>query len=155
MLRSMQAKKCTGCETIKDIYEFALQPRGLFGRRSKCKSCMNIYNKNYISNRMKCDSVFRAKKLKQALDWSIKNPEKRAIIAKKRNQKERKNNPDKIKARSLVNHRVRFGRMAKASSLKCVKCNLSAKHYHHHNGYSFEFRYDVVPVCVKCHVIMG
>src|SRR4051812_18841456 len=109
------------------------------------------YNKEYHRKRYDSDPAYRAKKLKNAIKWTKKNPKKRAEIAKRRNKREKLIYPEKVKCRALINLRVRFGRMPKASSLKCAHCQRKAAHYHHKNGYAFKNRYDVDPVCTKCH----
>jgi hypothetical protein len=109
----------------------------------------------YHQKRYSQDEKFRIKKIAQSIKWASDNPQKRAEIAKFRNQKALKESPEKIKARALVNQRVRFGRIPKASSLPCSECGNEASHYHHYNGYAFENRYDVKPVCVKCHILLG
>ena len=97
------------------------------------------------------DPEYVARRSKKSAEWAKRNPEKRSAIAIRRNKKELEKCPEKVRARALVNQRVRFGRMPKASSLKCSHCEQMAAHYHHHNGYAFQNRYDVVPVCVRCH----
>ena len=150
----MVTKQCTKCGSQKDLVKFGLQGRGLHGRRSICKDCVSIFNKNYSAKRFRSDPDFREKKMQQAKDWARKNPEKRSKIATARNKKEIEPYPEKVRARALVNQRVRFGRIPRASSLNCSECGGQAAHYHHHLGYAFENRYAVVPVCAKCHVLI-
>ena len=150
----MTTKKCTGCSEYKILDDFAKSERGLLGRKSRCKSCVSQYNTSYHRKRWDSDEAFREKTKEAAKDWTKNNPEKRAVIAKKRNQKAFAKDPLKIRARALVNQKVRFGRIPKASSLKCHCCGIQAKHYHHHNGYGFENRYDVTPLCTSCHTII-
>lgn len=150
----MDTKKCTSCLETKMIYQFGQQKRGLFGRRSKCKLCVSEYNHNYAMDRWENDSNFRERKKQIALEWVSKNPEKRAVIARNRNKKALLENPEKVKARALVNQRVRFKRIPRASELTCCNCGAQAKQYHHHMGYDWENRYNVIPVCVPCHNIL-
>lgn len=150
----MTKKTCTGCGIEKTIDCFSNSKRGLYARKSKCKECTKSYNKQYHKSRWQGDEGFRLKAIANALKWSAENPEKRAIIAKKRNEKAFNAAPEKMLARALVNQRVRFGRMPRASSLECVECGNVAAHYHHHNGYDFKNRYDVVPVCAQCHKLV-
>lgn len=149
------SKKCTCCGIEKSLNMFGSQNRGLYGKRARCFECVKKYNAIYHQNRYSQDVGYRINRIKQAIKWVSENPEKRAKVARARNQKARQNNPEKIKARALVNQRVRFGRMPKATSLACVECGEQAAHYHHYNGYSFENRYDVQPVCIKCHKHLG
>jgi hypothetical protein len=150
----MDYKTCNFCKETKPLEDFSKYAKGYLGKRSKCRACVSDYNKSYARERYANDESFRERKKLQALEWVIKNPEKRAQVAKRRNARDVKLHPEKIKARALVNQRVRFKRIPKASELKCICCGEQAKHYHHHNGYSFENRYDVVPVCIKCHLTL-
>jgi hypothetical protein len=150
----MNIKTCSQCGDTKSIENFGIQLRGLFGKRSKCKICVSSYNKSYHIIRYIEDLEYKKRRIAQASIWVAKNPEARAIIAKKRNAKASITDKIKISARALVNQRVRFGRMPRASDCACFQCNEKAAHYHHHKGYDFEFRYDVVPVCHKCHILL-
>jgi len=151
----MTEKECKGCGEIKPLTEFGAMPRGLGGKRSKCKKCISVYNSQYSKTRIITDDDFRAKKNALSAEWARNNPEKRSIVALRRNKKEMENCPEKVRARGLVNQRVRFGRMPRASSISCCECGEPARHYHHHLGYAFEHRYDVLPVCAKCHTNIG
>jgi hypothetical protein len=144
-------KKCNKCLELKDIDLFNNSKKGLYGKRGDCKDCQKNYNSQYGSYRYKNDESHRQKIIQRSKEWSKNNPEKRSVIAVKRNKKEKVQNPEKTKARQLVNQRVRFGRMPKANELKCDKCENMAQHYHHYKGYSFENRYDVIPLCIHCH----
>jgi hypothetical protein len=147
----METKKCTSCLETRPIDQFGQQKRGLLGKRSKCKSCVKQYNHKYSTERWKNDHEFRERKIKMSLEWVAKNPEKRAAIAKNRNKKALSTHPDKVRARALVNQRVRFKRIPKACELNCCNCGAQAQQYHHHMGYDWDNRYNVVPVCIPCH----
>jgi hypothetical protein len=151
----MQRKSCTTCGKEKPVEQFGQQKRGLFGRRSKCRECVSEYNRKYSKLRWVTDPSFKERKTQLASEWAAKNPDRRAAIARKRNVKELASSPEKVSARALVNQRVRFSRMPKASSLNCYRCGVAAAHYHHHNGYAFEDRYNVLPVCAACHKALG
>jgi|688.fasta_scaffold742397_2 hypothetical protein len=143
-------KQCRTCLETKDNSEFGKAKRGWLGTRNKCRVCVGEYNRIYSAARMKNDPKFAAKKIAYAVEWAKLNPAKRAVIARQRNRRAKQLNPEKISARALVNQRVRFGRMPRASTLFC-SCGAQAKHYHHHMGYDFSNRYNVIPVCVACH----
>jgi hypothetical protein len=148
-------KKCTSCYSVKDLSEFNNQARGKFGKRSVCRLCERAAYKKWHDEKWCSDPAWKAKRCQNSVQWAENNPEKRSIIAAQRNKREKEKFPERVRCRALVNQRVRFGRMPKASSLMCVYCQSSAAHYHHHKGYSFESRYDVVPVCVACHEQVG
>jgi len=147
----MTEKECTICHKVKSLDDFGVNLRGLGGKRSQCRVCIGAYNSKYSKERLARDPEFREKKNSAAIQWAQNNPEKRSAIAIRRNEKELSVSPEKVRARALVNQRVRFGRTLRASDCACSECGKQAAHYHHHNGYSFEFRYDVVPVCAECH----
>jgi len=135
---------CKKCKIEKNESQFNV-------KRKSCKQCISEYNKNYHLKTYAFNEAKKEKYKEKAALWSKNNPEKRAIIAKKRNIKEKIKFPEKIQCRNLVNQRVKFGRIPKASSLQCNYCFKQAAHYHHYKGYNFENRYDVLPVCAKCH----
>jgi hypothetical protein len=139
---------------MKPLFDFKSQARGKFGRYAKCRSCEAIYMTEW-SRKANQDPEYRKRKSLASMEWVKRNPEKRAAIAKHRNQKAIEEVPEKVKARALVNQRVRFGRIPRASSCKCTHCENQAAHYHHYLGYEFEHRYDVQPVCIECHKRLG
>lgn len=151
----MQEKKCTECCEVKPLSDFGVLKRGLYGRRSKCRACIRKQTKKWYAKKVIADPVWRAKSIAASRKWQKENPEKRSAIAIRRNKKEMLVAPEKVRARALVNQKVRFGRMPRASDLSCEYCGEKAKHYHHHKGYAFEHRYDVVPVCFSCHKNVG
>jgi len=144
-------KTCASCKQLVPLEGFAKSKKGLMGRKSTCKLCAKIAYSAWYQKRWEQDPEWRKAKSEMATRWAKSNPEKRQEIAKRRNAKASLTNPEKIRARALVNQRVRFGRMPAAKTLSCAICSLQAHEYHHHNGYSFEHRYDVIPVCRNCH----
>lgn len=90
-------KICTKCKIEKNVEYFSTSKTGLYGRKSTCKECVKLYNKQYYKNRYENDEKYREYCNRKSLEWIKNNPEKRAIIAKKRNQKYRKEKPEKIK----------------------------------------------------------
>ena len=59
--------------------------------------------------------------------------------------------PERYGAHMAVHYAIKVGKLAKATTLKCIYCLKQARQYHHHNGYENEHRLDVVPVCLECH----
>lgn len=60
-------------------------------------------------------------------------------------------NPEKVRTRSALSYAVKTGKLPKPNTFQCVFCPEQAQQYHHHNGYAPKHRFDVVPVCLKCH----
>lgn len=137
-------KKCIACKIEMDLSKFSKT-------KNSCLKCVSEYNKKYHLERYNNDAEFRKKRISQSVMWVKKNTEKRAVIARKRNLSYKIKFKDRLSCRGLVNQKVRFGRWPKASSLLCYICKSPAKHYHHYNGYDFKHRYDVKPICLKCH----
>ena len=148
-------KCCSTCQSDLPLDAFGKQKRGLNGRRSVCRKCTSAAYRKWHSEKWAADEKWRNKRIEQSVIWAKNNPEKRSAIAIRRNHKEKALRPEVVKCRALVNQRVRFGRMPRAKDLSCFRCGKEAAHYHHHNGYAFENRYDVVPVCHACHQILG
>ena len=102
----MTKKECNRCKTIKALDEFRDQPRGKFGKRSKCKKCeYELFKEYYSTNPQKKrdtenkyrknnpevfarknkkyylknkDKMFEANKL-----WKENNPEQRKALGRK------------------------------------------------------------------------
>ena len=54
-------------------------------------------------------------------------------------------------ARRAVYVAVRYGRLPRVKSVKCVDCGDPAAEYDHFLGYAKEHRLNVEPVCLSCH----
>ena len=63
------------------------------------------------------------------------------------NKKWRDNNPQKVKAHSIVNEAVRTGKLLKPS--KCSCCNLEKKVQAHHEDYTKPL--EIIWLCSACH----
>lgn len=58
-------------------------------------------------------------------------------------------------ARDAINNAIKAGKLAKASTKKCRRCQKrQAQEYHHVNGYSKDKRLRVIPLCSSCHSIV-
>ncbi|KKL66571.1 hypothetical protein LCGC14_2143670, partial [marine sediment metagenome] len=56
-----------------------------------------------------------------------------------------------IATRSAVRYAICIGQLPRPDTLQCHYCPTQAEEYHHHKGYSFKHRLNVIPVCTKCH----
>lgn len=81
-----ESKKCLLCGLVKLLAEFYSQPRGLYGKHSRCKSCMSELHRKY--REVKGDELAAQKR-----EWREKNKEE--ISARVRAAR----NPEKEKAR--------------------------------------------------------
>lgn len=63
--------------------------------------------------------------------------------------------PGQTRAVHAVNHAICRGEIANPNTLACVHCGHAGQdrrhEYHHHNGYEFNHRLDVISLCSKCH----
>lgn len=65
----------------------------------------------------------------------------------KNNKKWRENNPQKVKAHSIVNEAIKSGKLKKP--LKCSKCNHKKDVQAHHEDYNKPL--DIIWLCPTCH----
>jgi hypothetical protein len=137
--------KCVKCLLDKPADGFANHM--LSARYPKCRICISEITKSRYAR----DPEFRKKACEKAAKWAKENPEKRRKIERRRDAKIMAQKPIERRCRQLVAQRVYHGRILPASKLLCSNCSNHAKHYHHHNGYSFKTRFDVIPLCVPCH----
>lgn len=101
-----------------------------------------IYYKNHFIEILRKNKVYR-------------NTQKGKTVDKEISKRQYEKYPEKIQARNSVHHAVRTGKLPNVKTLKCSICKeKQAEHYHHHKGYSYENRLNVIPVCIKCHGII-
>lgn len=62
--------------------------------------------------------------------------------------------PDQRRARNAISKAVARKLIKRAQEHGCFICKRQADHYHHHLGYTWEYRYHVIPVCVSCHSLI-
>jgi hypothetical protein len=48
-------KTCLGCGLLKSLDEFYNQPKGKYGKRSRCKSCTNTTSREYLEGKIAAD----------------------------------------------------------------------------------------------------
>jgi len=61
--------------------------------------------------------------------------------------------PEIREAGTAVMVAVRTGKLPRVGTLTCVRCGDGANQYHHHKGYAYHNRLEVIPVCARCHEI--
>jgi hypothetical protein len=67
----------------------------------------------------------------------------------------RKRHPERWRAQRAVTGAIRNGSIPSAKTLSCFDCGKQARDYDHHLGYDWARRYDVQPVCRRCHIERG
>jgi len=127
-------KKCSKCKIEKEDIEFSRSKNGKNGRCSVCKKCFFI-----------CYNIKRRVPKKINIKYiTIMSPELRALknlISKKSRLK----HPIHTKARSIISHGIRDGKIIRQP---CVHCG-SIKSQAHHPDYSKPL--EVIWVCSKHH----
>jgi hypothetical protein len=148
-------KVCKTCGILKSIDEYYRLKTMKDGHLNICISCtidrvnkhreLNIerikeYDRNRPNKRERTIKDLEKKRLLKASD-----PEKYREQEYNRTKKHRANNPEKYKARGIINNGIRDGRIIK---LLCSICGES-KSQAHHDDYSKPL--DVIWLCTKHH----
>lgn len=66
-------------------------------------------------------------------------------------RKHRAKHPERKQARDAINKAVQRKLIPHPTTQACFVCRRTAAQYHHHQGYGWEYRYHVIPVCIDCH----
>ena len=153
MPETIVTKRCTKCKKIKSMSEFYKHSRYKDGHRRWCKDC----DKQSVLDWRKTErgAILRKKHVsKYRKTQKYKDCYKRwqhSPKGLKFRQAFRDRHRDKILAQKAVCQAVKNGTFPPANNYQC-KCGKQAEHWHHHNGYAMEHRFDVVPLCRLCHV---
>lgn len=151
---SIPQKRCAKCgnEYPATTEYFYVDRKTSDGLVSPCKNCRRISAAEYRQNNPEKISAIKkasvAKKpekykaSKQA--WAKANANKITQYA----HEARLRYPNKAKARRVVTHAVRDGKLPPVNTLLCVHCGNSANEYHHPD---YSKPLDVIPLCVSCH----
>ncbi len=118
-LNNMQDKTCAKCLTLKKTRFFSKDKQQKDGYRSYCKECCRLLSMFfYYSNK---ENILPRKRL-----YSKNNPEK----VHRNNLKMYRKFTEKHKARALLNHEVKKGRIIRKP---CVICGEVKSEGHHEN----------------------
>jgi hypothetical protein len=124
-------KKCFKCETVKPLKDFYKHKQMADGHLNKCKVCTKRDSTAHRNNNL---SKIRAYDRKRG---ARQTPEYHAQY--------RKDNPQKYKARTMVNNAVRDGKLF---SQPCEVCEASGTHAHHDD---YAKPLNVRWLCPSCH----
>lgn len=173
------SKVCTTCKQSKLLTAFYKATGRKLGRCDQCIDCMKDYARRYrqsesakalrnaASKRYRATEAGKAKRReRQRTKYAADVPYRELLLnrAKARQRTEtgraqnnartsayRKRHPERVAARSAVNHAIESGALPKATERACEKCGVPATEYHHHAGYSKENWLNVIAVCKSCH----
>lgn len=133
--------KAKNCERVKRYYwqdpEAARKKARLWSRSRKGCASRQTWNRSAAGK----ESYRR-----------YRNSKKGKVADKKSDKNNRKNYPERIKARMAVSHAIEAGKLSPVSGLHCIQCGEPAEQYHHHKGYGEEHWLDVIPLCIQCHI---
>lgn len=157
-------KRCSVCVAVKPRDDFGAHAKSPDGLREACRQCRAARESPRTIAReafkYKTDPAVRLRKIRTALKWRAENrdyferwmdsPERRALarsksLAHSRTPKGR----EQARARDAVRYALSTGKLAK---LPCTRCgSTKSVHGHHHRGYEYAHRLDVIWLCAVCH----
>lgn len=127
---------CTHCGEKKPLAEYYWHSKDQ-SYFKKCKGCCIALAKK--RNREKWEHIVRQRREYRRTEhgrMTVKAQRRRGIVK----------NRHKFRARQAA--RDKHG---PASKKLCVHCGSQAHGWHHHKGYDWEHRLDVIPLCWPCH----
>lgn len=152
---------CTNCGQAKPLADYYLykagRKRGTY--YAQCNACKN--GKDTARRRADPDRLVKQRERarryiathhERLAGYWRKQYAKNPVKAVERARRAEARNPQRTKAMKAVGHEVEAGRFPSARTMVCEHCQeAQAAHWHHHKGYSEEYRLDVIAVCTVCH----
>ena len=117
-------KTCVTCKHSKPRSEYHKHCTNKDRHQALCKICVKEYHDNYRQNH---NAKYNARYKRYAL-----------------------RHPERIKAKKAISNAIYRNKLNRPETLHCMDCFGQAEEYHH-PSYSFEQRFNVVPVCAECH----
>ncbi len=156
MSKLIVTKQCGTCKEIKPISEFRKN-------RCRCKSCDAAYAARYAqteqgkkARKRGYQKWQRSEKGKRVAArhnkrWSStkRGKDLNRKSAKTRYHKNKKINPQMVKARYIISNAVQAKKLKRSSEYSCVICNSKQARGYHHVDYNRPFL--VFPMCRLCH----
>ena len=131
----MKTKKCFKCGKEQNVSEFYKHPQMADGRLGKCKICAKKdVNKHRIANIERIRAYDRTRGNRQSIEYSREYYRKNASKQLRRQQRFRKNYPDKYSARNILNNAIRTKRIQKEP---CERCGSTKNIHGHHEDYAY------------------
>jgi hypothetical protein len=130
-------KTCRKCGQEKNVEEFYVHQRMTDGRLNMCKECVKCRVKDHRTNNV--ESI-------REYDRNRSKTEKRRKHISLTSKLWRKNNPDKLRAHSMVGYAIAKKKIIKG---KCQVCGKDGIIHGHHDDYTKPI--DVRWLCPVCH----
>jgi hypothetical protein len=133
-------KTCKKCGEEHTLEQFHRLSRGLHGRRSVCRWCVNEADRaRYHANREKAVARVAA--------YNKAHPEKHAAAERRY----RARHPNKKKAHRAVEKALKHGLLQRTC---CRGCGAGDEIEAHHHSYAPEHWLDVIWLCSACHMAL-
>ncbi len=155
-------KKCTKCGRVKRLDDFYRNRHTKDGRASWCQLCVKTSLRAYRqtsagreSNRkavLKFQKTSDGRKVWQRANRKYQQTPTGRKTYLESSRKHQRKYPQRNKARHAVGNAIAAKKIPPARNLTCSVCDSQAQSYHHHLGYSKEYRLDVIPLCSKHHI---
>lgn len=130
-------KKCFKCGVVKPLGDFYTHPKMKDGHLNKCKVCTQSDTREHYAQTRESQAQYERLR--------YYHPGRRQQISESQ-RKQRKNNPDKDKARVAVHRAILAGKIVKLPCEVCGEINSQA----HHTDYTKPL--DVKWLCRKHHL---
>jgi len=136
----MDTKPCRKCGIVKPIFDFSVHKKMPNGRLHTCKTCRNIYLKEYRQT-----PAGKAARQKEKQYPEIKKRYKQSDKGKIASAKYRPSK-ERMAAKNAVRYALRTGKILKQPCFVCGE-NAAA----HHSSYAPEMRLVVTWLCTRHH----
>ena len=147
-------KVCSRCSLSKPLEAFIKQSTGRNGLIAHCRACESARKKAYAqtpTGKEKIKSYQRTAEQKQRHREYIKTyAASHREVFNIHARKYRAKFPERTRARQSLAKAVKSGKISRPDA--CSECGSSGFiEAHHHLGYAWENRFNVVWLCKKCH----
>ena len=133
-------KICNKCGAEKVAVDFVKDHRIKSGLGGWCKDCAQQYHRRYQQSD-------RGKEAHKKAQRKFKRSKKGRATQQRKDVKYRTKYPEKIKARHVVSHAIRDGKLKRPST--CEFCKEKRFVHGHHEDYSKPL--DITWLCRECH----
>lgn len=155
--------RCKNCLRLTSREYRARHPERAAASRAQTRDKYREQRNAEYRERLAADSEYRKKRNDKSRAWREQNRQHIAEYNATRFDEQPelmraaikasgKKSPERIKAHKSVSYAVKMGKFPPAWTMVCEHCQeAQAGHYHHHKGYSQEFKLDVIALCTECH----
>lgn len=147
-----ELRECRGCGAVKPLDEFVSNAKCRHGRGHICTDCTRARQRRYAHEHRDAargrNAAWRDANPERAAEHQRRYREKHAAELSEKGKIRRREERERILARSIMNHAIRAGALRRGT---CERCGSMEHVEGHHPDYSKPL--DVVWLCAKCHKI--